>query len=873
MKSDYLTILSVASMGLAVAAGIAAAQEPDEAGVPPSPEWRLKATYTDPVEVQGKAIDYGQPKAVSGPLMQARRQPTGALTGRIVFLASGHGWAAQTSQWGTGRGITQGMNEDLGNLDQSSIFARYAWNAGATVVALRPVGWQSNEVVVDQDDNAAAPGTRVVYTGSWVNSSGTPFYAKAPDTTGDNYRTTTASTTENATARFIPSIPVAGDYPVYTWILNSSNRTNQLYRVRHAGGITEVRVNHRRVGKGWVWLGTYHFDAGDGGYVEISNLKLAGDTGTATIADAIRFGNGMGSIDRGFGVSGMPREQEAMRYWAQAGVGSPADDTIYDSGTDDTSDNVSTSPRWAAYMNNEADGASTDRVFLSFHSNAGGGRGADGLYNNETLFPGTKTPNQLRLAELLGRETNEDMRQLDSIYFPAYTAWTSKTTHTFARTDYAFGEIRNDTINGEMDATINEVAYHDSADDAAYLKDSLGRRYIARATLQGMIRYFNEFGGGPLAFPPDEPETLRAINATDGTNDVILTWAAPTVQTSVNATTPGNIGGDNPTGYAVYTSVDGKDFGFATTTGNTTSLRLTGLSRGATVYAYVAATNSGGESLPSNIACARVHGGKPEVLIVNGFTRNDNGLTPNQTIPSGYNITGSLARVIPPRINDYSYVVEHGNAVVDSGLAVDFDSCMAISVKNGAVPLAGYKAVLWSLGEESTVDETFDSAEQTSVTNYLNSGGCLFVSGAEIGWDLDSKGTTADQAFFNNALRADYVGDSAGTYAVTAVAGGIFAGNPSLSFDNTNGPSYNAEFPDRITTIGGSSAVLSYSGGSGGTAGVAYTNTSGGKTVVLGFPFETITSSAARAEMMKDVLGYFGLPVPAPVNATQWMIL
>ena len=48
--------------------------------------------------------------------------------------------------------------------------------------------------------------------------------------------------TETATATYAPTIPVAGFYPVYTWVLASSNRISQLYRIRHTG----VRLQSKR---------------------------------------------------------------------------------------------------------------------------------------------------------------------------------------------------------------------------------------------------------------------------------------------------------------------------------------------------------------------------------------------------------------------------------------------------------------------------------------------------------------------------------------------------------------------------------------------------------------------------------------------------
>src|SRR5439155_23474626 len=92
--------------------------------------------------------------------------------------------------------------------------------------------------------------------------------------------------------------------------------TDQLYRVKHAGGITEVTVNHRRVGNGLVYLGTYYFEAGKNGYVDISNRSES--KGSIVVADMIRFGNGKGDISRGpAGISKWGRQDEAGLYWVQ----------------------------------------------------------------------------------------------------------------------------------------------------------------------------------------------------------------------------------------------------------------------------------------------------------------------------------------------------------------------------------------------------------------------------------------------------------------------------------------------------------------------------------------------------------------------------
>src|SRR6185295_251465 len=93
---------------------------------------------------------------------------------------------------------------------------------------------------------------------------------------------------------------------------------------------------------------------------------------------------------------------------------------------------------------------------------------------------------------------------------------------------------------------------------------------------------------------------------------------------------------------------------------------------------------------------------------------------------------------------------------------------------SGAVNLNSYDAVIWILGTESTVDDTFNATEQTKVTNFINQGGHLFLSGSEIGWDLDQQNN--GRSFYETTLLGNYVADDSGTNTATADASGIFSG-------------------------------------------------------------------------------------------------
>jgi len=307
------------------------------------------------------------------------------------------------------------------------------------------------------------------------------------------------------------------------------------------------------------------------------------------------------------------------------------------------------------------------------------------------------------------------------------------------------------------------------------------------------------------------------------------------------------------TGYRLYSSSNGVSFGPAINLGPTVQSYVDpGLPPGTKRYYKVSVVGSGGESKPSRIYGAQV-GGSARVLIVDGNDRWQFQTTEN------------------PNCTNHSFCAVTGQSI--SGPV--FETANHNAVIDGSVQLANYPAVIWLLGEESTADETFSAIEQTLVASYLNAGGNLFVSGAEIGWDLDrdSGPTAADRAFYHNQLRGALNGnanDDANTYSFTPAAGGIFAGNASGSFDNGSQGRYNVDFPDVLTPTNGSVRALSYSGGLGGAAALQYDGAlGGGKVVNFGFPFETITSSTLRDACMSDVLRFFGVLDPPRIFSAQ----
>jgi hypothetical protein len=729
------------------------------------------------------------------------------------------------------------MNEDYGNLDQLNFFADYCFNAGATVVSMRPLGHQTNEIILDNDDAA------VTFAGSWSDSTSTIFWGTAGDLP---YRYASFADTETATATYTPTIPVTGYYPVYCWARHGSDRGDQLYRIRHTGGESQIRSPHHMVGNGWVYLGEYYFNAGASaavGSVVISNLRGTAQ-GSVVIADAIRFGNGMGTVNFGGGASGYPREDESMRYWVQANLGQGQSTTLYDGTGTDEQDSWSAPPKMSAEMNRQESGDIYDRIHISFHSNASDGtaRGTVALITSDP------TPNQADLASLAGGEVNDDLVALGSP--PLEAAWYNRSGHTYTG---GYSEITGSLFGYEMAATIIEVAFHDNATDAALMRDAKARSAIGKAAMHAVVKFMNQFDTNDppaLSFLPEAPTNLRAIAGTNG--QIALAWTAPV-----------NLGGSqNPTNYILYGSTNGYGFGNPVSVGNVTSSTVTNLPANTDFYFRVTAANAGGESMPSEVVGCRapVTNGAPRGLVVNGFDRFDrttnlrHDVTPQSWDPPGN--SGSIERVFPRWINSFDYVVQHGKAIANYGLA--FDSCQNEAIINNQVALTSYPIVIWACGNETTDSETFSSTEQTKITSFLAANGSLFVSGADVAFDLDraSGPTTADRTFLPNQLHAGFTNDNSASYTGTAAAAGIFAGRASVIVDNGSKGIYWVQTPDMIGPSGpGASVAMNYS--AGGAAAVQYDGSAGGgRTVLFGFPFETITSAARRNEYMTNVLNF-----------------
>lgn len=224
------------------------------------------------------------------------------------------------------------------------------------------------------------------------------------------------------------------------------------------------------------------------------------------------------------------------------------------------------------------------------------------------------------------------------------------------------------------------------------------------------------------------------------------------------------------------------------------------------------------------------------VLVVDAFDRTS-GQWKNSTHPFAGRISQALSR-----------------------LSVSHDCCADEAFVDRTFDPRDYQVVIWLTGDETVANETLGINEMAFLANYLKYGGQLLMSGANVALDLDKSGTRQQQKFIHEYLHAKYINDGmiGNGYQVSGTPGSIFA---DLTFDFDDGTTgFDVAQPDVIDSTFGGQPCLTYLGG--GTAGVQYqgtidTGTDIARTIMLGFPCESIYTPAQTDSFMLRAMTFF----------------
>ncbi len=297
--------------------------------------------------------------------------------------------------------------------------------------------------------------------------------------------------------------------------------------------------------------------------------------------------------------------------------------------------------------------------------------------------------------------------------------------------------------------------------------------------------------------------------------------------------------------YDIYLSEDGINWSnepYRSVSGNLTGNAISGLETGNTYYVRMKARNSISTSPNfTKVYGAYLSSSSEKTLIVDGFNR--------------YGGTGSW------QSPSHNFTTQYGSALAQHGLRFESVSNTIITQPS---QLMGYKNVIWFLGDESITNKTFTTSEQEIIIEYLKSGGNLFVTGSEIGFDLDQTGSQSDKYFYNNYLKAKYIAKNPTPNIPEAFGldNTLFAG-----LDITFGEVYPEDLPDVIESFNESYEVMKYNETE--TAGIAYNGifpdgTKEGNLVYLAFAVETMENDSLRNELIGSVMDFFGALTSVP---------
>lgn len=752
--------------------------------------------------------------------------------------------------------------------------------AGAIVFTPRERDWQKEEVIVD-NDGSKSNYIEVTNGDKWQSTSQPGFaYHSGTYTDGENpfaegsarMVKTTSSKSRYSLATYQPRFPKAGRYAVYVSYQTLPNSvSNVLYTVWHKGERTQFHVNQQMGGGTWVYLGTFDFDAGYSEFNRVTVSNQSNEKGVVT-TDAIRFGGGMGNIEREGLTSGLPRALEGARYWAQW-AGMPYKVYSGREGLNDYADDINV----RSLMTNQLGGGSCYmpsveglkvpiELSLAIHSDAGYAKDGEGLIGSLSIC--TTKYNDGKLNAGISRMASRDFadallsnQTLDLKY--KYGQW-----HRRELYDRNYSETRLP----EVPSAILEVLSHQSFPDMRYGQDPDFRFSLARSIYKTILRYVNDQHGRPFIVAPLAPDHFRIELKK---NVARLSWEAVNDPQEPTA---------KPTGYIVYTAIGDADFDNGTYVRSKTEYDIE-LEPDQLYHFKVAAVNRGGESFTTEVlSVCSVPNAIKTVMIVNGFHRvsspairntneeqgfdfdEDPGVTYGPTLgwsgkqlnfdrtkmgiengglgDSGEELTGMLVAG-----NDFNYVMTHAKAIAQSH-RYNIVSSSSEAVETGKVNLIGYDAVDLLLGLERNDGhsvkcyKTFSTAMQNALQRYTTHGGALLVSGAYLGTDMRQED---DSRFLQNVLKSRWGGRS------QAEGNKIKGLGTEITYWKTlNEEHYAATSADILQPVKPAYTAMQYTDGYG--AAVAYRGNY--RLFVMGFPFECIQDVHKQSNIMRGILNY-----------------
>lgn len=610
-------------------------------------------------------------------------------------------------------------------------------------------------------------------------------------------------------------------------------------------------------------------------------------------------------LDIPYETSGYPRFEEGARYWLQwAGV----PDSVYSpsNGKDDYADDYKCRGAWVNYLvggtkawpEGRGLGIPVD-ASLAFHSDAGtvygdtiiGTLGIYHTFGYDGKFADGTSRDACR--DLCDRVVSSVVNDVRALYEPQWTRrgmWNS-----------SYFEARLPRVP----AMLIELLSHENFADMRYGLNPRFQFTVARAVYKGFLKFIASEYNQPCVVQPLPVSHFSAL-WDQKKQKVRLSWQSTDDPLEPTA---------KADRYVVYTRVGDADWdnGTVVKAAHTDMMIPTGK----VVSFKVCALNAGGQSFPSEILAVGIAPTDTlrPVLIVNGFDRisapddfvsvddeeagmladQDNGVPYREMITytgkmkefrrsipwmdddaSGYGDSyGNYERIVVAG-NTFDYPALHGASLLKAGhsfmsvskAAFEADSTLLTPSRFAMLDLILGKEKQCKMGRLGALQplafKTFTEPMQKAISRYCQDGGRVLVSGSYVASDLWCnrlvKASKDDQAFAENILKYKWRNERASvTGGLRSVASPMECSVKTFYYYNEPNPEgYVVESPDAIEPADDCAYTAFRYTENGLSAGVVFggTDQSPWRTVVLGFPLESVKGSATRDLLMKDILRY-----------------
>ena len=448
----------------------------------------------------------------------------------------------------------------------------------------------------------------------------------------------------------------------------------------------------------------------------------------------------------------------------------------------------------------------------------------------------------------------------------------------------------------EVPAVLMELLSHQNFADMKYGLDPMFRFDVSRAIYKGMLKFIAQRDHRSYVVQP-LPVRNFAISKTEK-GSYLLYWDPTHDDLSDNA---------DPTSYIVCERIglDGAFKEIATVKGPQYGVRINDNK----LHSYrIIAMNDGGRSFPSEtLSLGEAAGSQGDVLVVNGFTRvsapdwfdgperagfddnKDHGVPYIQQInylgsqyefrraiewkdddAPGFGSSRSDHETMNVAGNTFDYPAIHGEALMNAGYS--FVSC-SLEALETSYYTKDYRLMDLILGKQKEIKtgsglmpnrfKIYTVGLKEALRDFTSKGGSVFMSGAYVGSDLwDNAAGNDDESgkyFVKNVLGFEGLHGRAsldGTVNTVDSPDTRLSSPGAWTFVNKlNDKSYAVESPDAIRASDDRGFTWMRYGENGLPAAIA-SDRGSYRTVVMGFPLETVTTSQERTSLMSRIMDY-----------------